>query len=292
MNEMSNTEFQELLEEMKKDKNKKGQRKVWSPPSDKDGTFKIRFLPPVKKNGEKLFYFNHRPHWIDGKPYECLRQTLTDKNGKLHEAEDCPICKFVSKLYDTAEKDSDDYKLAGSLSAKDRYVYRILVRGSEDETKPEFYESGKKLFESIYHILTETDFGNIVDLKNGRDFNLVKVGTGRRSNYDTSSPSANPSMVFKTKEELTKLIANLEAMPAFNSLIEFTTADHLKSVLKNFLSGESEADELVSAPSATVKIGKKQDEDVDFGEVLEEADADATDDEDDVAKLLKEFDTF
>ena len=42
MNEMSKNEFQELLDAMKKDKEKSFQKKFWSPPSDKEGTFKIR----------------------------------------------------------------------------------------------------------------------------------------------------------------------------------------------------------------------------------------------------------
>lgn len=287
MNEMSKNEFQELLDAMKKDKEKSFQKKFWSPPSDKEGTFKIRFLPPVKKNGEKVFYFRHRLHWVDGKSYECTKQTLVDKYGNLHEAEECPICKFVKKLYDTAEKESEEYKLAGSLAAKDRYVYRVVVRGKENETTPEFFESGKKLFESIYHILTETDFGNIVDLKEGRDFNLVKTGTGRRSNYDTSSPSANTSLVFKTKEELSELMTNLESMPAFNSLVEFVTADTLKTVLKNYLNGEKDEEE--EEPVATAKVQKAAPKKVEEPEVSEEI---SDDEEDEVSKLLKEFENL
>lgn len=292
MNEMSKNEFQELLDAMKKDKEKSFQKKFWSPPSDKEGTFKIRFLPPVKKNGEKVFYFRHRLHWVDGKSYECTKQTLVDKYGDLHEAEECPICKFVKKLYDTAEKESEEYKLAGSLAAKDRYVYRVVVRGKENETSPEFFESGKKLFESIYHILTETDFGNIVDLKEGRDFNLVKTGTGRRSNYDTSSPSANTSLVFKTKEELSELMTNLESMPTFNSLVEFVSADTLKNVLKNFLNGEKDDDEepvAKEAPKPTrtpAAVTKKAEEPDVFEETSEE------DEDDEVSKLLKEFENL
>ncbi len=284
MNEMSKTEFQELLEAMKKDKEGTNKRKFWSPPSDKEGTYVIRFLPQVKKNGEKVFYFHHRAHWLNGNPYECPKQTITDKNGNLHEAEECPICKLVKKLYDTTDKESDEYKLAGSLKAQDRYIYRIVVRGSEDEAQPVFYESGKKLFESLYHILTETDFGNIVDLKDGRDFNLVKKGTKRKSNYDTSTPSANVSMVFKSKEDLFKLITNLEAMPTFSSLIEFSSVESLKKALKEYISGEDSSDEELeetAIAAATNKAAKS--------EASSQPVEDEDDDDDEVSRLLKEF---
>jgi hypothetical protein len=245
--EMNQDDYKELIDAMRKDKAK--QKVFWSPPGDKEGTYKIRFLPPVKKNNEKVFYFHHKVHWINGKGYECLNQTLIDKDGNLHEAEECPICSAVSKLYATAEKGSDDYKLAGMLKAKDRYIYRIIIRGNPDETKIEYFESGKKLFELLYHILTESDFGMIIDLKNGRDFSLVKVGTGAQSNYDTSTPSANVSMIFNDKESIAKLLKNLEEAPKFNSFVEFKDAQTLKQTLKKFLTHsdeDEEEDELIA----------------------------------------------
>jgi len=288
--EMSNEEYQALIEEMKKDKNSTRQRMFWAPPSDKEGTFKIRFLPPIKKNNEKMFYFKHRVHWINGKSYECVKQTLIDKNGNPHEAEECPVCKFVSKLYETAEKDSEEYKLAGNLAAKDRYIYRIVVRGNEDETKPEFFESGKKLFETLFHILTESDFGNIIDLKNGRDFNLVKVGTGRRAKYDSSSPSANTSVVFSSKEKIAEFLTKLEEMPKFNSFIDFVSADILKSVLKKYLSGDSEEDDMLKAAASKPIESKEEEVKTSMPKVakVKEEVVEAKE-EDEVDKLLAEF---
>jgi hypothetical protein len=276
---MANEEFEELKREMAKDK--QGNKKFWGPPSDKEGTFPIRFLPHVKDNNEKVFYLKHRVHWINGHSYECIHQTLLDKNGNLHEAEDCPICNFSRKLYNNSEKDSDDRDLAYDLSAKDRYVYRVVVRGKANEKEPEFFESGKKLFEVIYHILTETDYGNIVDLKEGRDFNLVKTGTGRRSNYDTSLPSANVAPAFKTIDELKELIGNLKKM-TFNQLIEFGTADAMKIALKEYLGGESKAKsenadeaQAVKAPVKAVSPANEEPE--------------TSQDQDDLDKLLSEF---
>jgi hypothetical protein len=234
---MSGTDdFEELKRQMVKDK--QGNKKFWSPASDKEGTSQLRFLPHVKELGEKVFYLHHKVHWVNGRSYECIKQTLTDKEGNTHEAEECPICNFSRKLFATSEKGSDDFDLAYDLSAKDRYVYRVVVRGKPNEKEPEFFESGKKLFGVLYHILTETDYGNICDLKEGRDFNLVKTGTGRRSNYDTSIPSANVSQAFKTVEELKELIANLKKMN-FNQLIEFNSSDAMKEALKSYLSGDS-----------------------------------------------------
>lgn len=228
-------DFEEMKKQMVRDK--QGNKKFWGPPSDKEGNFPIRLLPHVKENGEKIFYLHHKVHWINGRSYECLKQTLTDKEGNVHEAEDCPVCTFSRKLFATSEKGSDDFDLAYDLSAKDRYVYRVIVRGKANEKEPEFFESGKKLFGTLYHILTETDFGNICDLKDGRDFNLVKTGTGRRSNYDTSTPSANVTPAFKTVEELKEMVVNLKKMN-FSQLVEFVSIEAIKNSLKEYLSGD------------------------------------------------------
>lgn len=281
---MDSQEYQDLINEMKKDKEGGGTRKYWSPPSDKEGNFPLRFLPPVKKNGEKVFYFHHKTHWIDGKSYECLKQSATDSGGKYHEAEDCPACALSKKLYDESggNKESEEFKLAYELSAKDRYIYRVIVRGRDKETQPVFFESGKKLFENLFHILTETDFGPIIDLKEGRDFNLVKKGTGRRSNYDTSTPAANTSIVFKTKEEVQELITNLEKM-SFNQLIDFTSYDNLKKVAKAYVLGEDPSDDDVK-PAAKAEPAKEE------KPVYAEKVETKSNDDDDVDALLSEFD--
>ena len=269
---MSN-DFQDMINEMKKDK--QGNKKFWGPPSDKEGTWPVRFLPQVKENNEKVFYLHHKVHWVNGHSYECLRQKLIDKDGNLHEEEDCPICNFSRKLYDNSVKDSDDNNLAYDLSAKDRYVYRVIVRGKTNEKEPEFFESGKKLFGILFHILTETDFGNICDLKEGRDFNLVKTGTKRRSNYDTSTPSANITPAFKTIEDLRELVGNLKKM-SFGQLIEFASADAMKAAIKDYIGGnkkpesEQEQDTPRKSPAKPSSPANEEPEESKSGDELDD----------------------
>lgn len=242
-------ELKDLIENMKKDKEGKS-RKFWSPPSDREGSFPMRVLPKVKDKGEKVFYFHHRVHWIDGVAYECLKQDLPyGTEGKIHESEKCPVCDFVQKLYNTSERDSEEWKLAGQLKAQDRYIYRIIVRGSEDETQPVFYEAGKTIQEILYHVIAESDFGNITDLKAGRDFVLDKKGVKRLSNYKTSSPSANVTPVFTDVAKIKALIENMKKMD-YVSLIDFVSADQIKTALSAFINDEDELKETVSSATA------------------------------------------
>jgi hypothetical protein len=250
-------EWQEMLNAIKDDVETKVQRKFWQPPSDKEGTFPIRILPPIKPLGEKLFYFKHLTHWVNGKSFECLNQTLADSKGNLHDAINCPVCEFTSHLYKTSERDSEDWSLAGSLTRKTRYIYRVVVRGSETESTPVFYESGKKIFDTLYHIMTETEYGIIVDPSNGRDFNIKKVGTGRRSNYDQSLPSANASPIFKKKEDIIKVLSMAKEMP-YNSLVDFVSYDELKKLLRQHLGlDEKQETEFSDFKNKTVPVEEK-----------------------------------
>lgn len=275
-------EWDDMITAIKEDheKAKGGNNKYWTPPSGEEGTFPIRILPPNRKDGETRFYFNHFTHWIDRNPYECLNQDLVDKDGNHHVAEECPVCAFVRKLYKTAEKGDEEWKLAGELGKKPRYVYRVVVRGSEDETMPKFYETGKMIFNILYHVLTETDYGIIVDPKVGRDFNLTKTGTGRMSRYEQSLPAANTSPIFKDVESLKKVLTNIAAMD-YNSLIEFVSYDAVKSALNRHLDIDEEPVKAkpTQAPieEASVKTDAKTEP------VVEE-------EEDDIDSILAEFD--
>jgi hypothetical protein len=266
-------DVKDLIENMKKDKDKP--KKFWTPASDKEGSYPLRILPRIKDKGEKLFYFHHRVHWINNVAYECLKQDIPyGKDGTLHESEKCPVCDFVQKLYSTSERDTEEWSLAGQLKAQDRFIYRVIVRGSEDETKPVFYEAGKTVQEILFHIIAESDFGNITDLKNGRDFLLDKKGTKRMSNYKTSSPSAKETPVFTDVNKIRALIENMKQMD-YSPLIEFSTFDQLKTVLLAFINddslevkGPSENDEkllekLDQTPSAKVSAPASKTEDID-----------------------------
>jgi hypothetical protein len=278
-NEVFETEWDDLLDELKNDHNNQGGRKkYWSPPSDKEGTFPIRILPNLKKKGEKLFYFQHKIHWIDGAPYECLDQELVDSNGQRHEPEECPVCYKSRKLYKIAERDSDEWKLAGELRQQPRYVYRVIVRdpdNPDEEVIPKFYETGKKIYEIIFHILTDSDYGIIIDPKNGRDLNIKKVGKGRRSNYDQSLPAANTSPLFKEPDRIKASIEKAMEMD-YNKLIDFVSAESLEKKLNEYLTQGSRNkpaqrdDEPVSKSKKAVEEVNNDEEEDEIDKLLED----------------------
>lgn len=257
-NDFSNEDFNEMLKEMERqNKESKGNLLYWNPKNE--GIYPIRFISPLTKTfGEKLFYQAHRLHYINKKPYFCLAQTLTDKNGNVHEAEECPVCKKVKQLYAISTgKESEEAKIASSINAKDRYVSRIIVRGLKDEkgndieSTPQFYEFGQKIYTYIFSQMKLGECGNFLSMKDGRDFNLSKVGTGKSTDYSGSSISMKQSPIFTDPVKIQTLLDKLKSMD-YSQLVEFQSAETLKELLREFFNepGETKTETRVetSAP--------------------------------------------
>lgn len=211
---------QEMIKKMEQEQ----QNSFWRPKKDKSV---LRILPPVIKNGEKLFYHAHKVHWINKRPYECLNQTLVDKDGHEHVACDCPICKFVNKLYKAGDDESKS--LASKISAKTKYVVRVIVR-DENDNQPVFYEMGNKIHQLITGAAMGGEFGSIISPVNGRDFNLVKKGEGTNTDYSGSYISPNVSKIFNEDEKILEALKKAQSMP-YNQLISFQDADTLRKVI-------------------------------------------------------------
>lgn len=286
---MTKQETQAMIDAMESDQSKGKSTSFWTP---EDGENVIRFLPPLKPNQELLPYFHHKTHWIDGQPYECLDQTFVDKNGNLHEAESCPACKMAKKLYKISEKDSEERELAYSISAKDRYIFRIVDRSKDKDaqTKPEFYEVGPAIFKKFFSILKGGKYGNIVHPTEGRDFIIDKQGQGRRTNYDSSLPDADKSPIFADTDKLREVLTNAVAMK-YTDLVEFPSYNEVETAVREFLDPDS-TDAGTSKTPSTKK--QQKDEDIDYTtssgrkDVVSAKDEESADD-DQIDSLLGEF---
>ncbi len=297
---MDEKEKNAMISAMKKDKEGGGQ-KFWSLPSKFEGTKKIRIMPPLKPKGENVFYFKHKVHWINGRPYEDLEQTVYNSKGELiHEAQKDPINTYVQKLYRNSERGSDEWNIASQIRSKERYISRIIVRNPEDpstELQPVFYEYGPTIFNILFNIITETEFGNIVDPKNGRDFNLTKIGTGRQSKYETSTPSPDTSPIFSDKEKLQKVFENAMKME-YTDLFEFVSPEEKQEALNEFLGIETKP--TMSVPSNAPVGGSSnansqaqntssQESSVDSSSDVFDSSSETTEEEDDIDSILNEF---
>jgi len=255
---MNAQETQDMLAAMESDKSG-GKTSFWTPD---EGENTIRFIPPLKPNKEVLPYFHHKVHWVDGTPYECVDQSFTDKNGNFHEAEPCPACKTSKKLYKLSEKDSEERQLAYDISAKDRYVFRIVDRKKEksEQTTPEFYDVGPQIFKKFFNILKGGKYGNIVHPIEGRDYTIDKQGTGRRTNYDSSMPDPEKTSIFSDKEQLKEVLTKAVEM-SYSSLIEFPKSDDLKVAVMEFLNPDAT---ISGTSSGSKKTDNEDDDNIDY----------------------------
>jgi hypothetical protein len=245
----TNEDFASLANEMEKEAAAGTfQSPYWKPANE--GTHQIRIITPLKRFGEKLFYEKHKMHYINGRAYFCLNQTLKDKNGNIHEAEACPICAKSKALYNSSTKGTEEWGVAGSLRAKDRYVSRVIVRGKKDkdgtdtETKPEFWEFGTKIHGYFFDQIKMGEAGNFLSLKEGRDFNLIKKGTGRNTDYSGSCLSMKQSAIFSDPEKLKQLLVYLPEMD-YSKLVEFVSPDEMKTALDEMFNSAKEATPIV-----------------------------------------------
>lgn len=197
----------------------------WRPTKQKTT---VRILPPIKANGEKLPFFEHRVHWINGQPYECLNQTVVDKDGNMHTATECPLCKMAKTLYNTKTDDAVD--LAKKISGKTRYVVRLIIRDDpEHSDNPVFYELPFSIYEKIKNAILSKEWGSLFGPLDGRDFDIIKTGEGMYTNYDASSFKPMTSKIADDNQKIVDILTKAKDM-SFNSLVNFKSADDIKTI--------------------------------------------------------------
>lgn len=218
--------------------------RFWRPKKDKTV---LRVLPPIKANGEKLFYFTHRVHWINRQPYECINQTLVDKDGKEHIAEPCPICTLARKLFKLGETDEEALKEAKAISAKSKDVVRILVRGEGDsEDRIHFYEMPVSVKNLLINAISSGDYGSPpIHPISGNDLSLQRTGSGTMTKYESSYLLPKDTALADTKEKVVEILQEAQKM-TFNSILSFMDAGSLKKVLREYAGG-APADEASKA---------------------------------------------
>ena len=125
---------------------------VWKPNPGKNV---IRIVPyahnPENPFIELLFHYN-----MNGKTY------LSPASFGRPD----PIVEFANKLKKSGDK--EEWKTGRSLEPKLRTYVPVLVRGSEQEGV-KFWGMGKQVYQEILSIIADADYGDITDLKNGRD---------------------------------------------------------------------------------------------------------------------------
>ena len=186
----------------------------------RDGDNILRVLPPTSKYfTDDIDFFAYRMlvHYNLGPegspPVTCPR--TADKTAR------CPICETSRRMRrNPATKD-----LAGELGARTRYIMNV-VDMEHPERGVQVCEVGPSVHDPIFDVAVDRDYGDVLDLKVGRNFKITLTPSNRsKTGYNSYSvlAGANPSSVKealppKWKDKIDELANRVKESPSFEDL--------------------------------------------------------------------------
>jgi hypothetical protein len=196
-----------------------GGAKFWKP---SEGENVIRILPSPDGDPFKHFHFHYNVGEKAG--FLCPKKNFGD---------DCPVCDFVSKLYN--DGDDESRQLARKLVAKSRFFSPVLVRGEEAEGV-KVWGYSKTVYENLLQLVLNPDYGDITDAHNGTDL-VLTYGKAPGAMF----PSTNITARRKTSAlsgDSDQMSEFLDSEPDFDKLFEVKTKEEVSAILDKFLLGE------------------------------------------------------
>ena len=208
-----------------------GNAKFWKP---NDGENVIRIMPSPDGDPFKHFHFHYN-----------LGATAGTLCPKKNFSEDCPVCDFVSKLYN--DGDDESREMARKLVAKSRFFSTILVRGEEDDG-PKIWGYSKTVYENLLQLVLNPDYGDITDADSGTDLVLV---------YGKSPGAMYPSTNITARRKSSRLVSDEDRMAElieetvdYDKLFETKSSQDIAAMLDKFLLGDEgdDSDGVVVTP--------------------------------------------
>jgi hypothetical protein len=204
-------------------KNKKNNL-IWKPAA---GTQNIRIVPykgnPDNPFIELLFHYD-----LNGKTY--LSPASFDRKD--------PIVEFANQLKRTG--DQEDYKMGAQLMPKMRIFAPVIVRGEENQGV-RFWGFGKQVYQSLLGIVSDEDYGDISDMKEGNDISVVylsKEETGK--NFPETQIRPRPK---KTVVGDDAVMTAIKSQPNINEIYEEPSYEDLKEAMERHLNPEGDVAE-------------------------------------------------
>ena len=171
----------------------------WRPEVGKETIIRIIPLPNTTDGApflERSYYYN-----IGGP--EAKRILAPSQFGKRD-----PIKELANKLWE--ENSPTSRELAKKLFARVQFTAAVIVRGEEDKGI-RLWSFGKTVCQALYGLMLDEDYGDITDIKSGRDIKVTVTQQGGKHSPDTTiTPKPNQTSLNKDPEQVKKW---LEAIP-------------------------------------------------------------------------------
>lgn len=197
-----------------------GNTRFWKP---QDGENVIRILPTADGDPFKHFHFHYN---------------IGDAKGgilcpKKNFGNDCPVCDFVSKLYNNGDEESRN--MARKMVAKSRFFSPVLARGEEVEGV-KVWGYSKTVYENLLQLVLNPDYGDITDPQNGTDLVLV-YGKAPGAMYPSTNITARRKTTPATSDaDLLKEVLDTDV--DFDKLFEVKSTEDVAALLDKHLLGE------------------------------------------------------
>jgi len=195
------------------------QNNLWKP---EPGAQQIRIVP-YQHNRENPFlelYFHYNSPMSFGRPD--------------------PIVEFATKLKKSGDK--EEWKKGRSLEPKMRTYVPILVRGEEHEGV-KFWGMGKQVYQEILGLIADPDYGDITDVKNGRDL-TIEFKTAQECGKDfpetTVRPHGSASPAFDPADKA--LLEKVKNQKNVTELWPELSYDELAAVMDTWLNAPASTD--------------------------------------------------
>lgn len=183
-----------------------------------DGKTTVRILPTEDGDPFKDFHFHYN---------------LQERGGALcpkrNFGEACPVCEFVSNLYQAGDDESK--QMASKMVAKQRFFSPVIVRG-EEKDGPKVWSYSKTVYQELLNTVLDPDFGDITDVDEGRDV-LIEYGKEGGKSFPTTNLRIRPKQTKAapkgmSDEEFTGL---LEKIPDFGGLHKRLSTSDMQGLL-------------------------------------------------------------
>ena len=130
--------------------------------------------------------------------------------------------------------------MAKSLMARQRFFSPVIVRGQEEEGI-KIWGYGKTVYEQLLNLVLNPEYGDITDLEEGTDLNIV-YGTEPGAMYPSTkiTPSRKASRVCADldPEECKQL---LNEIPDFDTIFEKVSTEDVEKILNEALHSDNSA---------------------------------------------------
>jgi len=158
-----------------------------------------------------------------------------------------PVEEFAQKLRATGK--SDDFQLAKKLTPKMRVYVPVLVRGKESEGV-KLWGFGKQVYTELLGFIADPDYGDITDVKSGRDVSVEFTPAEGAGQFPKTSIRVKPNQTAATEDSnVAEKIIN--GQKDIFEIFRKNSYDDLKAVLSEWLDPESSTEENKETPTAT-----------------------------------------